>query len=441
MASVATQIPQGTAKADQRESLAFKALVLFSVVYYARPEDIIHPLQVLPLSKILGFICIVGLAVELAGKRKMKVPLALKFLLALFAQMILAIPFAFWRGGAFQMVFQYFAKGVIIAFLISLLVDNLPQLRKLLFVQTAAVSFMTFASLGAHHMVAGRLAGATGGIFENSNDLAINLAVNLPFCFAFFIRSRGGLRKAAWLAAVVAMLLAILLTYSRSGFLALVLGGIVLLWEFGVKGRRFYLLALSAMLVIFMFAFAPENYSIRLESIFLGHIRGAIDRGSAEARTELLETSIHLMMQHPLLGVGPGNFPTFTGVWRVAHNTYAQMGAEVGIPALVLFLLVLGAGLNNLFVAQRSALYKSSLEFRILVGGLVASMGAYMVGAFFADTAYNLFPYFLVAYTCAARHIAELQAIEPMAVPAETPATPAVAKSPYAGHIPTSSRF
>lgn len=441
MEGVATELPQSTAKAEKRESLAFRALVLFSLVYYARPEDIISPLRLIPLSKILGAICVIGLIAGLSGRRRMKIPLALKFLLLLFAQMILSIPFAYWRGGAFAMVFQYFAKGVIVAFLISLLVDTLPQLRKLLFVQTAAVSFMTFASLAAHHMVADRLAGATGGIFENSNDLAINLAVNLPFCFAFFIRARGGLRKMAWLAAVMAMLLAILLTYSRSGFLALLLGGMVLLWEFGVKGRRFYLLALAAFLVIMMFAFAPHNYSIRLESIFLGHIPGAIDRGSKEARTELLETSVHLMMQHPLFGIGPGNFPTFSGGgWKVAHNTYAQMGAEVGIPALILFLLVLGAGLNNLFVAQKSALYKSSLEFRIFIGGLIASMAAYMLGAFFADTAYNLFPYFLVAYTCAARRIAELEAAKPAASGAEKPSQAVVVKRPYADHVTTSSR-
>ncbi len=439
MAAAVTQVPQGTAKTDQRESLAFRALVLFSVVYYSRPEDLIHPLRVIPLSKILGIICIIGLIVELTGKRKMKIPLALKFLLLLSAQMCLSTPFAYWRGGAFKVI-QDFGKGVVIAFLISLLVDNLPQLRKLLFVQTAAVTFMTFVSLAAHNMVGGRLAGAAGGIFENSNDLAINLAVNLPFCFAFFIASRGGLRKVAWLAAVMAMLLAILLTYSRSGFLALLLGGMVLLWEFGVKGRRFYLLALSALLVIMMFAFAPQNYAIRLESIFLGHIPGAIDRGSAEARTELLETSLSLMKQHPFLGVGPGNFPTFTGVWRVAHNTYAQMGAEVGIPALLLFVLVLGAGLNNLFVAQKSALYKSSLEFRIFVGGLVASMAAYMLGAFFADTAYNLFPYFLVAYTCAARNIAELGSVETNPGLAREPAPAATAESKFV-HVPTSARF
>ena len=253
---------------------------------------------------------------------------------------------------------------------------------------------------------AGRLIGAAGGIFENSNDLAINVAVNLPLCFAFFLRGRGA-RKVIWLVPMVAMFGVVMLTYSRSGFLSLMVAGIVGLWEFGVKGRRYHLILGAILALVLMVAFSPENYSIRLKSIFVGRIAGSIDHGSEEARKELLITSLHLMAQHPLLGIGPGNFPVVTGEWLVAHNTYSEMGAEVGVPALLLFLLVLGAGFRNLFVAQRSALFKTNLEFRILTGGLMASLAAYMLGAFFADTAYNLFPYFLVAYTCGMRQIGE----------------------------------
>jgi len=41
-----------------------------------------------------------------------------------------------------------------------------------------------------------------------------------------------------------------------------------------------------------------------------------------------------------------------------------------------------------------------------LIGALMASLAAYLVGAFFADTAYQLFPYYLVAYTSVAYRIA-----------------------------------
>ena len=407
---------------------------MFSLLYYARPEDVITPLRLVPISKIVGVICVVGLIAGLGRRRKVKFPLALTFLLLLFVQMIMSIPFAIgWKAEAFQMVFSSFAKGVVVALLIGLLVETLPQLRRLLFVQAAAVSFMAISSLAQHHTNAGRLIGAAGGIFENSNDLAINVAVNLPLCFAFLLRAKGSLRKGLWAIPCAAMLGVVLLTYSRSGFLSLVVAGLIGLWEFGIKGRRYHLILLAGFAVVMMMAFAPANYSVRLQSIFVGRIKGSIDRGSEEARKELLQTSLQLMWEHPLLGVGPGNFPIVTGKWLVAHNTYSEMGAEVGIPAVILFLLVLGAGVNNLFVAQRSALFKADGEFRIFNGALMASMGAYMLGAFFADTAYNLFPYFLVAYTCALRQVAEHAAVTARLSLPVKPLPAAVITNAYAG--------
>jgi O-antigen ligase len=437
VAGLATEVQPGAAQADKRSTFAFRALLLFSLLYYARPEDAIPFLRYVPVSKIVGLICVIGLIAGLSKRRKMKFPLPLTFLLLLFVQMCFTIPFAFWRGKAFQTVFLDFSKGIVVAVLVSVLVESLPQLRKLIFVQAAAVSFMTLASLAVHHTNGGRLEGASGGIFENPNDLALNIVMNLPFCFAFLLRARGG-RKALWLGAVIAMLAAVLLTYSRSGFLALVLAGLVCLWEFGVKGRRFHLVLAALLACVFMVAIAPKNYSIRLESIYAGHIKGAKDKGSADARKELLETSLRIMAQHPILGIGPGCFPAFTEAWHVAHNTYTEMGAECGIPALILFILALGAGLKNLFVAQRSALYKADAEFRIFTGGLMASMAAYMLGAVFADTAFNLFPYFLIAYTCALRHIAEIAEVSPVAAPAESPTRAAIIRNPYAGQATTS---
>ena len=382
-------------------------------------------LAFIPLGKITGGIALLALISELSKKRGMKLPLAIKFLLLLFAQMILTIPFAVWRGGAFNMVFSSFSKGVIVALLVSMLVTRLPQLRKLIFVQAASVAFMTLISIAVHNTDhVGRLSGISGGVFENPNDLAINIAINLPFTFAFFLRARG-LKKTVWGVAMLVMLYGVMLTYSRSGFLALAIAIVICLWEFGVKGRRLYLLFAAGLLLVGITAFAPENYAARLQSIFMGGVSGSNDRGSAEARKQLLEGSLQVMMEHPLVGVGPGNFQVVNGVWRVAHNTYSEMGAEAGVPALILFLLVLLAGYQNLRFAQKSPAYKRDNEFRLLSGALVASMGAYLVGAFFADTAYNLFPYFLIAYTCGLRKIAEEVS------PAEPPQT---RPSPWAPH-------
>ena len=407
MATVAAGIGNPISEKKQRSSFAYWALLVFSFLYYARPEDVIPGLNVISVAKIAGGLAVVGLIAGLmTQKGKVKFPLEVKLLLLLGAQMCLTIPFAYWRGGAFATVFGKYSKGVIVAILVSMLVTNLPQLRKLLWVQAAAMVVTAIASILLHRTVQGRLSGALGGIFENPNDLAINIALNWSLCLAFLLRARGPLKKAVWGFGILAMLYAVVATYSRSGFLALVLAGLLCVWEFGVKGRRFHLVLLAGIFAVLVLAFAPPQYYQRLQSIVFGSVQGDLDRGSAEAGKELLRLSVHLMITHPLVGIGPGNFPAVTGTWRVAHNTYSELGAEAGIPALLLFLLVMASVYRNLRVVQKTARFKKDPEFRLFAGALVASFGAYLMGAFFSDTAYELFPYFLVAYTVALRRIA-----------------------------------
>jgi O-antigen ligase len=61
-----------------------------------------------------------------------------------------------------------------------------------------------------------------------------------------------------------------------------------------------------------------------------------------------LKSSIQFTFQHPIFGVGPGEFSDYEaevaktagkkGAWQVTHNAYTQVSSEAGIPALLFFL-------------------------------------------------------------------------------------------------------
>src|ERR1700746_2907348 len=125
-----------------------------------------------------------------------------------------------------------------------------------------------------------------------------------------------------------------------------------------------------------------------------------------EDRSILLKESLHLMMQHPLFGVGPGNFPVETQEWRVAHNTYSELGAEAGVPAILLFLVLLIMSLRKIRAVAKLPGYAQDENIRLWTSALWAAMAAYMAGALFASTQYNLFPYFMVGYICALYQLA-----------------------------------
>jgi putative inorganic carbon (hco3(-)) transporter len=136
-----------------------------------------------------------------------------------------------------------------------------------------------------------------------------------------------------------------------------------------------------------------------LETLVGKFQEGDYDRGSAEARKELLIKSLAVTATHPLFGVGPGNFQSYTRSWLVTHNTYTQLSSECGIPALILFLLLLRRAFLNLRYLRKLPLIPENEELRHYANALTASLAGYLLGAFFSSSAYELFPYYMVIYT------------------------------------------
>lgn len=418
----------------QRAKGAYLALLLLSAIYFGRPEDVIPGLAVIPMAKIAGGIALLGLILSLmSGKLKRKFAPETKYLIAMFGWYSITIPFAYWRGGAFNTVMTQLSKAVIVAVLVALLVQELWQLKRLIWVQAAAVAMMTVVSVALHRMPGGRLVGALGGVFENPNDLAINIALNWPICVAFFFMARG-MKKALWAFAVVVMLIAVELTYSRSGFLAIALAAVLVVWQFAIRDGRFQLLLAAFFLGMVVLVTMPGHYLARLASIVTGSQVDTMDRGSIQARENLLVACVSTALHHPVFGVGAGNFEVTAGSWHVAHNTYAEIAAEAGFPAFVLFMMMLYRTMRNLKLTRKLPLYESDPDIHGLCGALWVSVAAYLVSAFFASTEYSIYPYFLVAYTTALYQITTER--EQAMAAAMSPSVPRARKGGYGRRQP-----
>jgi len=389
--------------AQARRPFVYGALVAFAWLYYYRPEDYIPGLAYVPMAKITGIFAILALVVGLMSGGQVKIPRAVQYLWLMLIQMMLCIPLAIWRGGAFSTVFDRFAKAVVSAMLISMAVVTVRELRKLLWIQVSAVSLVVFFSLLLRHMTNdGRLKGVQKSILENPNDLAINIAVSFPIAMVFMLNAKG-FKKLIWCVALVLMPIAIVLTYSRSGLLAFLLTLAVCVWEYGIKGKRRALVATVAATLVLGFAVSMTSghYRARVESIALGNIEGSGDKGSLDARKALLKKSLYIAATHPFFGVGPGCFVLVDKGWVVAHNSYSELAAESGFAALILFLLTMAAAFKNIRQVRKTPWYEQDAEVRLFTQALWAGLVAYMLAACFASTEYNLYPYFMVGYTCA----------------------------------------
>ena len=387
---------------ERKHTFVFGALVVFSFLYFYRPEDFVPGLDRIPWAKIAGAIGFIALIGGVLSSGKFKLPRALKILALLLGQLILAIPFAAWRGRAFDTVFTRYSKGLIAALLVGLAVTTLRQIRKLLWIQVSAVALVTFVSIILNHRRDGRLEGVQNSILANPNDLAINIAIAFPLGVAFMLSARG-FRKAIWIIALTFMCVGVLLTLSRSGLIALIISVVICVWEYGIKGKRRNVVVLAALTLFVgsVVIVSKSEYRLRVESILLGNIEGSHDKGSLDARKLLLKESVTAALTHPLFGVGPGCFEVINHHWAVAHNSYTEIAAEAGIPALILFLLAIAAAFKNVREVEKSQQYREVPEIKLFTQAMRAGLAGYIAGACFASIEYLIYSYLLIAYTCA----------------------------------------
>src|SRR5712692_9762746 len=80
----------------RRSTLAYHALVLFSAIYFIRPEDFIPGLGRVPIGKLAGGVALLALTFGVRAKARHGLPTELKILLLLLVQLTLSIPFAYW---------------------------------------------------------------------------------------------------------------------------------------------------------------------------------------------------------------------------------------------------------------------------------------------------------------------------------------------------------
>jgi len=379
---------------------AYFWLSMFYFVYCARPQDWVPGMYVFPLAKITGILTIAALFLSV-GKTERKLsalPRETFYLLSMsLLFFISAVLSPVWKGGAFFRALD-FLKVSVAWILVFLVVTTVERLRRLVFIQACAVAAVSVVSLIKGRSTP-RLAGVLKGIYANPNEFALAIVLSLPFCFAFFLTARGVLRKMAWAASMVVMLVTLLLTASRAGFITLVVAGLVCIWHFAIKGRRLYLLVGGSLVFVLLLLVAGGTLKDRFLAISGNDLRTRLEHsayGSFEERRYLIMKSIEGIENYPLFGIGMHNFPHYSGIWKDVHVAYLQIAVEGGIPSLVLYILFFSRAFGNLRQLRR----KPSViaEFGLLAGALHGSLVGFVVGACFAPIAYLYFPYFSGAY-------------------------------------------
>jgi putative inorganic carbon (HCO3(-)) transporter len=184
-----------------------------------------------------------------------------------------------------------------------------------------------------------RLGGTVGSPNVAAGYLSISLASAASVFFTNFKRTY------KWLAMAVLGLgvVALILTFSRGGWIALALG--VTLMTVAVWRQRGLSWKQPAAVVVLLTLLCLPFYSV-----VSGRLLGD-DRGSAESRIPLMHLAFRIVEDNPVLGVGANNFTVamdryLTSNFReeflfAVHNKYLLVLAETGIGGLLAFLAFL----------------------------------------------------------------------------------------------------
>jgi len=223
------------------------------------------------------------------------------------------------------------------------------------------------------------------GTLNHPNDLAMYINLCLPWtCFMLLIEKKP-VRRFYLITAIVLAVIAEVWTGSRGGWLGLVIAiGLGSYFWLKKQGKNpFVGMATMAFIVITLFSvlmIGSQTFRTRI-------VEG--DARATEVRYPLMEVAMEMIRGNPMTGVGlnlytremvPYDRTNDFIAYRYnhpVHNTFLMVGAETGLPAMVLLCLFI------------LLLIKESHRVLQVNQGVVATFGAGMLGTLVCWTIHN----------------------------------------------------
>lgn len=395
-----------TAASQDGSQVAFVALVSFTVILLLSPQAWFPVLKTVRIAFLAAGLAIVAHVVERTIHRRPVTPLSpeIGIVLALVGWTLLTIPLSYWPGGSVQLLLDKYLKAVTFFWLLGTVITTTSRLRILAW--ALVLCSIPLAATGIKNYIVGevlstrvpglvRIYGYMGGsgLTANPNDLALMLNLIIPITGALLLSTRGAMRGVA-AGALLLSITAVVITFSRAGFLTLVTIFVMFL---AVLVRRRSTGAAAGLLVaaLCVLPMLPSGYVDRLNTI----TDIEADRtGSAKGRWRDFKLAVEVVAHNPIIGVGIGqdliamNEERGRDTWRRVHNAYLQYGVDLGVPGMLLFIwLHVMCFKSARAVEKRAATDPAVRALGPLAAGVQIALVAFAVAAMFHPIAYQFY--------------------------------------------------
>jgi O-antigen ligase len=250
------------------------------------------------------------------------------------------------------------------------------------------------------------------------------MVCTIPFAIYFFGKGHRQSHRIAALVTMVMILTAMVKSGSRGGFIGLIGVMLYVLLRYRAISSRVRLAVTIAGIALF-FGFASDKYWQSMGTIL--HPESDYNYSDNLGRVEVWKRGLGYMLHNPVVGVGVSAFPTAEGQstlarglaaqgrgfkWSVAHNSFLETGAELGIPGLLVFiamLIVTAYGLTRLSPRGKWGPWVTRRETalsQMLIGAIVG----FSVAGFFVSAEYFAYLYFILGLSVGLMKVIRLRA-------------------------------
>lgn len=251
----------------------------------------------------------------------------------------------------------------------------------------------------------------SAGPLGEQNRYAQNMLMLLPLAVLPAFRKTSW-TKLGYVAAAFLIAAGCILTFSRGAAVAFVMLTMVMVFAGYIRSRHLLMLGAASLLMLAAF---PQLVT-RMDTIqtLIGQITGNkaayaedVD-GAIKGRATSMLAALRVTAEHPLLGVGPGNFPFYNRKYakvggfraqeedRAAHCLYLHLSSEIGLLGLGLFLAMCGVTLHGLHQVRRTHL-ESDPELANLGAMFAMAILAYLLCGIFLHYSFIRFFWLIFA--------------------------------------------
>jgi putative inorganic carbon (HCO3(-)) transporter len=448
-----------------------RATLVFVVGFYMNLPVVAAAAMGLPTGDAAAFAVLLAVPVILmlvVGREALVVTPALTLMVAWLAVLLLSSVAGSASDGGAAAIKTFLTEGLILYVLVVNAVRSPAMMRAVIWGLLSAGGVMGAVSVWqeathAYHQTLFGFAGVSVDGFKvgeslngkvlrprltgpigDTNRYAQVLLVLVPLAISRMRVERDP--RLRWLAGGLAGLIlgGMVLSFSRGAAVALILV-VVAMVLVGFVALR-HVLAAGIVVVVLVLALAPE-YITRLQSLGAADTVTARDtEADAALRGRATENLAAFMTfrDHPLLGVGPGQFfrrysqeeankldLRFLGKNRRAHSMYLEILADTGIIGLGALLAIVGVTMLQLWRMTRFWAAAGRDDLVALGNGFLMALLAYMTSAAFLQLSYQRYFWFLVALANATAWMLRREATRATAPqPPPTPVRPALAQAP-----------